>query len=128
MTRFYSDSVVLAYSNVEAAKQWWVSAFECKVAKIPPDWDSTLPSDVALKFPGEEEPTILLSSRAEVEKAGFDRTPPVVSVIFCDKLRKAHEQLSSRGIQAGTIQDGGDMQFFELRDIEGNLIQICKEP
>jgi len=25
------------------------------------------------------------------------------------------------------IQDGGDTQFFEIRDLEGNLIQVCKE-
>jgi hypothetical protein len=26
-----------------------------------------------------------------------------------------------------TDQDGGDMQFFEIRDTEGHLIEICKE-
>ena len=81
MTRFYTDSVALTYSNVEAAKQWRVSAFECRVAKVSPDWDNPLPSDIALKFPGDEEPTILLSARSEVVNAGFDRTPPVTSVI-----------------------------------------------
>jgi hypothetical protein len=64
----------------------------------------------------------------EVEQAGFDRSSPVVSAIFCDKLNKAHQHLSSRGLLAGPIQDGGDMQFFELRDIEGHAIEICKEP
>ena len=127
MTRFYTDSIALTYSNVEAAKQWWVSAFECTVAKIPLDWDNPLPSDVALKLPGGKEPTILLSDRSEVKNSGFNRTRPLASVLFCDKLQKAHDQLSSRGIQTGSIQDGGDMQFFEVRDSEGNLIQICKE-
>ena len=127
MTRFYTDSVVLTYSNVDAAKQWWITAFDYKVAKTPPDWDNPLPSDVVLKSPGEEEPTILLSARSEGVNGGFDRAPPVASVIFCHKLKKAEEQLSSRGLQSGAIQDGGDMQFFEIRDVEGNLIQICKE-
>ena len=31
-------------------------------------------------------------------------------------------------IFAGPIKDGGDIQFFEIRDIEGHLIEICKEP
>jgi hypothetical protein len=52
----------------------------------------------------------------------------VASVIFCDKLKKANEHFSSRGILVGPIQDGGEMQFFEIRDIEGHLIEICKEP
>ena len=128
MARFYTDSVAIIYSNIEAAKQWWVNAFECKEVKVPPDWDNPLPSDVALKLPDDEAPTILLSTRSEVESAGFDRPAPVASTIFCDKLEKASKLLSSRGILAGPIQDGGDMQFFEVRDVEGNLIQICKEP
>jgi hypothetical protein len=98
-----------------------------KTAKVPPDWDNPLPSDVALKLPGDSEPTILLSVQAEIEQAGFDRPSPIVSVIFSDKRKKAHEELSTRGILVGPIQDGGDMQFFEVHDTEGHLIQICKE-
>ena len=83
--------------------------------------------DVALKFPQDDDPTILLSAQKEVDQAKFDRPSPVVSTIFCDKLKKGQEVLSSRGILVGPIQDGGDMQFFEIRDTEGHLIQVCKE-
>lgn len=126
--RFYTDSVALSYSDVQGAKQWWIDTFECKVAKAPPDWDNPLPSDVALKLPHYDVPTILLCAQTEVEQAGFDRPSPAASDIFCDDLKKAHELLSTRGILVGPIQDGGDMQFFEIHDIEGHLIQVCKEP
>jgi hypothetical protein len=125
---FRTDSIVLSYSNVEAAKKWWIDAFDCKVAKAPADWDNQLPSDIALKLPGYDEPTILLCSKAEVEQARISVPSQLSSDIFCDKLKKAHEWLNRRGVAPGSIQDGGDMQFFEIRDIEGNLIQICKEP
>lgn len=128
MALFRTDSVVLCYSNVEGAKRWWIDAFGCKQVKVPPDWDNLLPSDVALALPGYSEPTILLNDRAEVKQAGFDRSQSVVPVIFSGKLKKAHEHLSSRGVLAGPIQGDGDTQFFEVRDIEGNLIEICKEP
>ena len=128
MPLFYTDSVTLAYSDVEAAKRWWVDAFDCKVVAVPSDWDCPLPSDVALQLPGHDEPTILLNSRAEVERAGFERPSPVASTIFCNRLKKGYDHLASRGVLAGPIQDGGDMQFFEIRDTEGNVIQICKEP
>ncbi len=128
MPLFYTDSVILSYSDVEAAKRWWVETFDCKVAKAPADWDCPLTSDVALQLPGHDAPTILLSSKAEIEQAGYDRPSPLASVIFCRKLKKGHEQLESHGVFAGPIQDGGDTQFFEIRDIEGNIIQICKEP
>jgi len=55
---FSADSVVLSYSSLEAAKKWWIDAFDCKVAKVPANWDNHLPSDIALKFPGCDEPTI----------------------------------------------------------------------
>ena len=82
---------------------------------------------MALKFPGEDETTILLSAQREVDEAKFDRPSPVVSTIFCEKLKKRRELLCSRGILVGPIQNGGDTQFFEIRDTEGHLIQICKE-
>jgi hypothetical protein len=128
MPLFYTDSVTLAYSEVESAKRWWIDAFGCKVARVPSDWDCPLPSDVALQLPGHDAPTILLNAKAEVEQAGYDRSSSVACVIFCGKLNKGHEQLTSRGMSVGPIQDGGDTQFFEIRDTEGNVIQICKEP
>ena len=127
MALFRTDSVVLCHSNLEVAKRWWTDAFDCKQSKVPEDWNNHLPSDLALKLPGYEEPTILLCDRAEVQQAGF--TPPTgTPVIFSDKLKKAYEYLFGRGVSPGPIQDGGDTQFFEIRDPEGNTIEICKEP
>jgi len=128
MSLFRTDSVALSYSNIEEAKRWWISAFDCKQVKVPPDWDNQLPSDVALKMVGDSEPTILLSNRAEVTQAGFDRSASTVPVIFSDKLKKAYEHLTRRGVLAGPIQSDGETEFFEVRDSEGNVIEICKEP
>jgi len=70
----------------------------------------------------------LLCSRAEIEQAHLEVPSPVATDIFCNKIEKAHDNLSRGGIGPGPIQQGGDMQFFEVRDTEGNLIQVCKEP
>ena len=88
MGLFHTDSVALSYSNVEAAKQWWIDTFGCKVVRVPQDWDNPLPSDVALTFPGDSEPTILLSAQSEVEQARFDRPSPVA---YRHLLRQAEE-------------------------------------
>ena len=48
MGLYRADSVALSYSNVEAAKLWWIDTFGCKVVRVPQDWDNPLPSDVAL--------------------------------------------------------------------------------
>jgi len=95
---------------------------------VPADWDGSLPSDVALQLPGHVVPTILLRANTEIEQAGYDRPSPLACVLFCQKLKKGHEELERRGVFAGPIEDGGDTQFFEIRDSEGNLIQVCKEP
>lgn len=124
MPLFYGDSITLSYSDIEAAKRWWVEAFDCKVVKVP--WDCSLPSDVALELPGHVAPTILLCAKTEIEEAGYDKPSPLACVIFCQKLQKGRDELERRG--AGPTEDGGDTQFFEIRDPEGNLIQICKEP
>jgi hypothetical protein len=125
--KFWTDSLVLSYTNVGEAKRWWINAFDCKVTPVPTTWDNTLPSDAVLQLPGHEGPTILLIDRKELEEAGMDMSRVDSPVIFCDKLKKAHELLSGRGILGGPIQDGGDTQFFEITDSEGNVIQVCKE-
>ena len=124
---FRTDLLVLTYTNVQEAKRWWINAFKCKETPIPKTWDNSLPSDIALQLPGYDKPTILLNDRSELNQAGLNTSNLDSPIIFCDKLKKAHEVLSSRGVLAGPIQDGGDTQFFEVSDGGGNTIQICKE-
>ena len=126
MALFSTDSIVICCANVEAAKVWWTEVFDCKPTKVPADWDASLPSDVALRLPGYGEPTILLNNRAEVQQAGL-ATATERPILFCGKLKAAHEYLEHKGASPGPIQDGGGTQFFEVRDPEGNVIEICKE-
>ncbi len=104
-----------------------MESFDCKQAMVPADWDCILPSDVALTLLGQDAPTILLNDWAEVRQAGYERSNDH-PIIFCSKLKKAHEYLLGKGVAAGQIQDGGGTEFFEVRDPEGNVIEICKEP
>jgi hypothetical protein len=127
MALFHTDSIVLCCADVEAAKRWWIEMFDCQAAKPPADWDCPLPSDVALTLPGSAQPAILLCSRAEVERAGYSR-PHEHPIVFCGKVKKAHEYLAGKGAAPGPIQDGGGTQFFEIRDPEGIAIEVCKEP
>lgn len=120
---FWTDSIVLSYSDVVAAKKWWIMAFDCKEVMVPPDWDDPLPSDVALTLPGSEEPTILLTSRSE--GAGSVEHP----IVFTAKMKKAYEHLRDRGVlAAGAVHDEWGTEIFEITDSEGNVIEICNEP
>jgi len=127
MALFHTDSLSLCCKDTQAEKRWWIEVFDCKEAKAPADWDCPLPSDVALKLSGADGPNLLLNDNGEVQRAGYERKSDH-PIVFCTNLKKAQEYLRGRGAPVGPIQDGGGTQFFEVRDPEGNVIEICKEP
>ena len=118
---------MVCYSEVPAAKAWWIAVFDCKSVKIPPNWDDQLPSDVALKLPGAPDATILLCDEAEVKKAGLERSDER-PLIFTSHIKKAYEHLLARGAAPTQIEANGATEFFTVRDSESNVIEICREP
>src|SRR4051812_27827692 len=127
MALFWTDSLALCYSDVPAAKTWWIRVFGCKEARVPDDWDCSLPSDVALQLPGDDVPTIGLSDWNEVRNAGYERSNDH-PILFCRKLVKAREHLDRAGAVPGRVETSGGTEFFTVQDIEGNVIEICREP
>ena len=127
MPLFSTDSIALCYSDVTAAKKWWMQSFGCKDAKVPADWDCSLPSDVALKLPGYEVPTIVLSDCNEVRNAGYERSNGR-PILFCQNLTKAREHLQREGAMPGPVQQSGSTEYFEIHDSEGTIIEVCREP
>jgi len=54
-----------------------------------------------------------------------DETP----MLYTSRIDKARNYLSSRGVNVGEIQrDRQGTRFFEIRDLENNLIEIVDEP
>ena len=54
-----------------------------------------------------------------------DETP----MLYTPRITKARDYLTARGVEAGEIQqDRQGTKFFEIRDLEGNLIEISQEP
>jgi len=127
MALFYSgDPISLACSNIAAAKQFWIEIFGCSEDKGASYWDDALPSDIALKLPGEDDAVLGLFDKAEAEQAGLGRAS-ARALIFCSDIAKAHSYLAVRGLQPGEIGALGGMQFFEIQDWEGNTVEICME-
>ena len=131
MALFYTEFLSINCSDVQAAKKWWLATFDCKETNVPLDWDDPLPSDVALKLSGNDKAAILLRDKTEMKEDidGWGRDPgDSHALIFCSNLKKAHEQLRLRNAAVDQIQEGGGTQFFNIRDPEGHVIEICKEP
>jgi hypothetical protein len=49
-------------------------------------------------------------------------------VVFCINVKKAHEYLCVINAPPGPVQEVGGAKFFEIRDPEGNGIEICEAP
>jgi len=54
-----------------------------------------------------------------------DETP----MLYTANIAKARDYLLAHGVEATKIQrDRQNTKFFEMRDLEGNLIKICQQP
>ncbi len=50
-------------------------------------------------------------------------------LLYASNVKKARESLSSRGVNVSEIQqDRQGTHYFEMRDLEGNVIEICEVP
>ena len=92
---FWTESLVLWYANVRAARDWWITTFDCEEATEKPDWDDLLPSDVALILDGLD-PSVLLRDRNDAKRDGSDE-PTSHPLLFCSKIEKAHDFFRLRG-------------------------------
>ena len=51
------------------------------------------------------------------------------SMLYTSSIERARKHLTSRGVNIGEIhRDRQGTRFFEIRDLEGNTIEICDEP
>ena len=50
-------------------------------------------------------------------------------MLFTKKIGRIRDVLVARGVKAGTIeQDRQGIHYFQIRDPEGNLIEVIEEP
>ena len=62
------------------------------------------------------------------ENGGPGSSTGNVPIIFTNRIDNAHELLESRGVVVGPIRDdGGESRYFEFRDCDANLVEVCSE-
>ncbi len=77
---------------------------------------------VALGFSKKDQIAISLGPRGKTT----DGTTPM---LYASNVKKARELLGSRGVSVGDIQeDRQGTHYFQMRDLEGNLIEVSEEP
>ena len=50
-------------------------------------------------------------------------------ILYTTIIKKASEYVSSNGVVTGPIQqDAQGTHYFEIRDLDGNVTEVCEEP
>ena len=117
------DSPCLTPSNLEVAVSWYKEKLDCR--ELTREEKETLRSD-------ESSVTILALPGPYLTGVYFypdpSGNPTTVPVLYVGDLAKAHRLLSERGVACTPIQsDASGHSYFELRDLDGNVIEICHE-
>jgi catechol 2,3-dioxygenase-like lactoylglutathione lyase family enzyme len=120
MALFYSSGTAnyVGVSDIAAANAWYIEKFGLRKVKIELDNGEDC---MALGF-DKDDCAICLGPRSGSAEELSPRR-------YCSSAKKAREFLASRVVAVGEIRkDSQGTNYFEMRDMEGNLIEICEEP
>jgi hypothetical protein len=112
----FSGWIVVAVRDMDSAAAWYKQKLELPESQ---------------KIEDDETGGLELSTRHQEIKvllfAGADY--PDRPILNTRNAAKAREWLLARGIEVGPVQtDRQGTHFIEMRDLEGNSIEICEEP
>ena len=104
--------------DIPAATAWYMEKLGmCKIQTGIED----CPECVALGFERDEYAITLGPAAGPPEE--------LTAMLYSNKVPKARELLASRGVRVGEIQqDRQGTHYFEMQDLEGNVIEITEEP
>jgi catechol 2,3-dioxygenase-like lactoylglutathione lyase family enzyme len=106
--------------NVPAAVAWYIEKLGLR--EIKTDMDDC-EGCVALGFDKEEYAVTV----GPFDPAGA--SDEFTHSLCTGNIKKAHAFLTSRGVQVTEIQqDRQGTYYFEMRDLEGNVVEITEEP
>jgi hypothetical protein len=115
-----SGDVVVGVHDVAAAQRW--SSEKLGRSYSSPDVEE---ASLGLGYSSDSIVVYLVEISGTARPNKNVGTAPIM---FARKLTDVHEHLSSRGVDVGPIQsDTGGNQFFRLRDLAGNELEVCQE-
>jgi hypothetical protein len=104
--------------SLESATAWYIERLGLRKVDVELDDGEGC---VALGF-DKRERAFVLGPRSK-------STDELVPLLYTQNLKKARDFLSSRGVNVGEIQqDRQSTHYFEMTDLEGNVVEISEEP
>jgi len=112
----FTGWIVVAVRNLDAAAAWYMQKLDLPESqKIEDDEGSGL----ELSTRNLEIKVLLFAGADYPDRPIFDTR----------NAAKAREWLLARGVEVGPVQtDRQGTHYIEMRDLEGNMIEICEEP
>jgi hypothetical protein len=119
MSRFrIADSIYLGVLDVAAASAWYIDKLGLQPVVSMEDGEGCL----SLGFSKKDVTVITLGPRNRVT----DATTPM---LYSSSVEKARERLIARGVSLGPIEeDRQGTHYFVMTDLDGNQIEVTKEP
>lgn len=104
--------------NLDAAVAWYIEKLGLRKNKVDLDDGDDC---VALGFEKDDVAVVLGPVGKPTDESG--------PLLYSSKLAKARNLLNSRGIATTELrEDRQGTHFFEMRDLEGNVIEVCEMP
>jgi catechol 2,3-dioxygenase-like lactoylglutathione lyase family enzyme len=114
-----ADSFYIGVLDLAAATSWYVEKLGLQA--VPVEMDDA-EGFVALGFSKKDQIAISLGPRG---KPTDEATP----MLYASNVKKVREVLSSGGVNVGDVQeDRQGTHYFQMQDLEGNLIEVAEEP
>ncbi len=113
----FAGSIYIGVRDLKAALAWYKNKFDLR--EFPGPMDDEI-GDAALVSSGEG---VFISFGAP-NPANIE-----TRIFYVKNAQKAREWLSARGVNVGPLQtDRQRTHYFEMHDLEDNMIEICEEP
>ena len=120
--KLFSGWITIAVKNVDAAAQWYAQKFDLKNEGVTQEEGMSRACEL-MSRDRDMETKILLCEK-ENDDAELDR--PILNTA---NAAKARDWLLARGVEVGPVQtDRQGTRYIEMRDCEGNMVEICEEP
>lgn len=112
-----SGSIYIGVRNLDAALAWYKEKLDLR--KSPEPVDEEIGDAALVSANGDIFIAFGAPSPANVETRMF----------FVRDTKKVREWLAARGVNVGPLQtDRQGTHYFEMRDLEDNMIEFCEEP
>ena len=118
---YFGDNITVGVRDLDQAVGWYHDKLGLRLTPLKSE-----DFDAFLSFGEKDEIGLaLVVIPLKETKANIAGLP----ILFTKRIEAAYQDLSSRGVSVEPMQsDSGGNRFFRFRDLEGNAIEVCREP